>query len=143
MASGVMAVPTIPRTDEREREAGVKYVRRNFLCGLQGREPKCFERFERAAARVDFECSEPAAAWNNARASGGALGCRAVQRLQSLACAAVSVRDGELRKARMQVMWTGRAQLSVSGKPGSMRASDVWVAELRGRGHPHGARADW
>ena len=33
-------------------ESGVKYVRRNFLCGLQGREPAAW-RSERPAARVD------------------------------------------------------------------------------------------
>ena len=33
------AVPPLPGADEGKVESGAKYVRRNFLCGLQGREP--------------------------------------------------------------------------------------------------------
>jgi len=36
-------MPAVPRADQGKVESGVKYVRRNFLCGLQGREPDNME----------------------------------------------------------------------------------------------------
>jgi len=54
-------------------ESGVKYVRRNFLCGLQGREP---------SGLSDLNARLREWVWgvaNHAPTSDGALGCRAVQ----------------------------------------------------------------
>jgi hypothetical protein len=39
------AMPRVPPADERQIESGVMYLRPNFLCGPQGREPACLDDF--------------------------------------------------------------------------------------------------
>ena len=45
-------------------ESGVKYVRRNFLCGLQGREPSLPHGSECTTKSVGLGSGEPARAWH-------------------------------------------------------------------------------
>ena len=47
-------------------ESGVKYVRRNFLCGLQGREPDEPCGSQRRAAPLDSGGRQPASPWHDA-----------------------------------------------------------------------------
>ena len=48
-------------------ESGVKYVRRNFLCGLQGREPGSLTDFNAQLRQWGLESLESTRSWNNAR----------------------------------------------------------------------------
>ncbi len=114
-------------------ESGVKYVRRNFLCGLQGREPNC--------ARVDLGRSEPARARNDARASDGALGCRAVQFAVAGGAAAVSVRGRRAAQSGSGCL-RGLARQSLFGALAICRPGRVGTGNCRGRGYPYGPRAD-
>ena len=122
-------------------EAGVKYVRRNFLCGLQGREPSSLSDLNAqlrewiwgvANQRVHGTTHEQVAVrWDVEQFS-----------LQSLAGQPpYPYVDGELRKVARDayVDWRG-SRYSV---PWQYAGQDVWVQEIvGGSGYSHGARAD-
>jgi len=111
-------------------EAGVKYVRRNFLCGLQGREPSGLEDFNGqlrawvwgvANQRVHGTTHEQVAARWDAEQF----------RLQPMAGRpSYSYVDGELRKVARDayVDWQG-SRYSV---PWPHAGKEVWVREIAG-----------
>jgi transposase len=49
-------------------ESGVKYVRRNFLCGLQGREPSGLDDLNAQLRALGVGSRQPACAWHHTRA---------------------------------------------------------------------------
>jgi hypothetical protein len=111
-------------------ESGVKYVRRNFLCGLQGREPGCLQDFnaqlrawvwEVANQRVHGTTRQPVSArWNIEQF-----------RLQPMAGRpAYPYCDDELRKVARDayVSWQG-SRYSV---PWEYAGKPVWVRNWEG-----------
>ena len=111
-------------------ESGVKYLRRNFLCGLQGREPN-------SLADMNAQLREWIAAVANQRVHGTTREQVAVRwdveqfSLQSMVGrSSYPYVDGELRKVARDayVDWQG-SRYSV---PWQYVGKDVWVRELAG-----------
>lgn len=121
------AVSAVPGTDEGKVESGVRYIRRNFLCGLQGREPSCLSDlnaelrkwvWEVANQRVHGTTHEPVATrWEAERASLRPLDGRPPYPYV----------DDELRKVAREayVSWKG-SRYSV---PWGYAGRSVWVRE--------------
>ena|SRR5437588_950119 len=130
---GALRHGCVGRTGRRPRakvESGVKYVRRNFLCGLQGREPSGLE---------DFNAQLRAWVWGvaNQRVHGTTHEQVAARwdaeqfRLQPMAGRpSYSYVDGELRKVARDayVDWQG-SRYSV---PWPHAGKEVWVREIAG-----------
>jgi hypothetical protein len=106
-------------------EAGVKYVRRNFLCGMQGREPSCLD---------DFNAQLRAWAWQVANQRAHGTTCEQVSarwsaeqsNLQPIAGRpSYPYCDDELRKVARDayVSWQG-SRYSV---PWEYAGKEVWV----------------
>lgn len=108
-------------------EAGVKYVRRNFLCGLQGREPSSLEDLNAELRRWVWEVAnqrvhgttheQVAARWSVEKASLHGIGNRP----------AYAYADDELRKVARDayVSWQG-SRYSV---PWEYAGKQVWVQD--------------
>ena len=111
-------------------ESGVKYVRRNFLCSLLGREPGCLEDFNAELRRWVWEVANQrvhgtthalvSAQWEVDRVALQPLGGR-----PPYPCA-----DEELRKVARDafVAWRG-SRYSV---PWAYAGKEVWVRERQG-----------
>jgi hypothetical protein len=111
-------------------ESGVKYVRRNFLCSLLGREPGCLEDFNTELRRWVWEVAnqrvhgtthaQVSTQWEVDRAALQPLGGR-----PPYPCA-----DEELRKVARDafVAWRG-SRYSV---PWAYAGKEVWVRERSG-----------
>ena len=74
-------------------ESGVKYVRRNFVCGLLGREPSVPDGLQRRVAAMGVGSRQPAGARNHAGTGVSALGHGSVQHAVGERPAAVSLQS--------------------------------------------------
>ena len=116
-------------------ESGVKYVRRNFVCGLQGREPSCLMDFNTelrqwvdtvANRRVHGTTCEPVVArWDGERLSMQPLNGRP----------SYSYSDEELRKVARDAYVSWHA--SRYSVPWQYAGKEVWIREQAGAVEVH------